>query len=216
MNHQKERSATKENFLEIERGFQQLLEKEKEHPVSVRTFLSLLSGRGKLLFLIFFVLPFSQFPGIAIFIGLLICYVGIRICFDKRSIWLPNFILKKTIPSYFLKKAVGQILFGLRILKKWSFPRFMWTTRQPFTHHLNGIMIAMVGLAISLAPPIPLIGMVAFVAILCIGIGALNQDEVYIITGYVFSVIYFALMVIALKIFSIAGIINFFRDLFHI
>jgi hypothetical protein len=189
------------------------LKKGKEHPVSVKKFLSALSGKGKLLFLIFFVLPFSQIFGAALFFGPLICYLGLRIAFNKKSIWLPEFAQKKKIPFWLLKTSVKQILFGLKILNKWSRPRYFWATHPLVTNRLNGVMIAIVGISLALCPPVPLTGMIAFAAILFIGIGLLNDDGIYLILGYVFTLSYFVFSIFLLKVFSLRGLIDFVVNL---
>jgi hypothetical protein len=201
----------KESYNNFEKKISLVLKKGRS--VSVRRFLFILSGKGKLLFLTFFALPLAQIPGFSIFFGLLICYFGLRIGFYKKSIWLPNFIQKKKIPPYFLKKSVHQILFVLKILKRWSFSRYTWATRLLVTHRLNGIMIAIVGISLAMCPPIPFIGTIAFAPGFLIGVGLLNDDSIYLVLGYVFTMVYLILSIFVLEIFSISGIIQFVRNL---
>src|SRR5579871_3884943 len=96
------------SFIAFEKGLLLLLEKARQGPVSVKTLLTILSGRGKILLMIFISLVFSQIPVIAFPFGLLICYLGVRITFSSNKIWLPQNLLKKKISSYLLKKALFQ------------------------------------------------------------------------------------------------------------
>jgi hypothetical protein len=197
------------------RNFEQtisiLLQKAEKGPVSIKTFFTITSGKGKVLLLIFLSLVFTQIPGVAIFLGLFMCYLGVRIAFSRSSIWLPQILLRKKIPSYFLKKMLKQILNFLRFMKRWSHPRYLWAVRHPITRKLNGMMIALVGLSLAASPPIPLTGFVAFAAIFLIGIGLLNEDGIYIISGYVFALFYFGLVFILLKYCSFSNLCELFK-----
>ena len=94
----------KSAYAAFEESFRVLLKKAKQKPVSVKVLLTTLSGKGKIFLLIVLSLGFAQIPGIAIFFGAFIAYLGIRIAMGRDSIWLPKFLLKKKIPFGFLKQ----------------------------------------------------------------------------------------------------------------
>jgi len=207
----KKHPELKDRYKEFENSFKALLEQDKIRRVSLEAFLKKLSGKGKLLFLIFFVLPASQIVGINVFFDMLICYVGLRISFGKRSIWLPQFLRHKKVPSYFLKKSIKQLFFWLKILRRWSRPRGYRLFQAPSTTQISGVMIALVGFLMAIAPPTPLIGIVATIAILCIGIGLLNDDEIYLIAGYISTFGYLYLVIFSLKYISLAKILEWLK-----
>ena len=77
---QKKLSTRYQNF---EQTFLLLLKEAKRGPISVHRFLTILSGWGKVLLLIFLSLGFAQIPGIAIVLGFFICYLGLRVAVGK-------------------------------------------------------------------------------------------------------------------------------------
>lgn len=191
----------KPRFITFEDSLAFLLKETKKGPLSLRTFLTVLSGRGKMLLLIVLCLPFGQIPIIAIPFGLAIGYLGMRIAFSSSHIWLPRKILEKKIPSFVLEKTLSQVLRLLNTMKRWTHPRHVWITNHPIMHKLNGIMIALVGISIAISPSIPFSSLIASIAIFFIAIGLLNDDAVYIVLGYFFAIFYF---------FGVLGILTFF------
>ena len=198
-------------FKNFEEALLELSHLAKKKPVSLETFFSLLEGKGKLLLLIFVCLPLGQIPILAFGSGIVVVYLGIRIGFFSHSIWLPDSILRKDVPKGFLKMATKQLLGFLKIMKRWTKPRYEWVSQQVILRKLNGIFIALVGLSILLCPPLPFIGYISYLAIFLICIGLLNEDGVYIILGYVFSVFYFSMVLVTNHFFSLGKVLNFFK-----
>jgi hypothetical protein len=208
------RKRLKQPYMNFEETFRSLLEKAKEGPVSVKTFLTILSGKGRVLLLIFISLGFSQIPGISVFLGFLISYLGLRIAMSRSFIWMPKALLHKKISSYLLLKVIKQILHFLKLMRHWSRPRYIWATHNPILHVITGFMIALVGLSIAISPPVPLIGLLSFVAIFLIAIGLLNNDGVYIFMGYIFTVVYFIAVIFLLKSFSLSKVVEMIHKIF--
>ena len=188
-----------------------MLVKAKKERVSIHALQTALDGKGGVLLLILLSLGFGQIPGIAIFLGLFIGYLGVRIAMGRSFIWLPKWVLRKKIPSYFFLKVVQQILRLLKFMKKWSTPRYAWATQLHSTRVINGLTISLVGLSFALSPPVPLAGFVAFIAIFSIAIGLLNEDEIYIIIGYFCALFYFVLTFFLLKFFSVSQMIDWIK-----
>jgi hypothetical protein len=188
-----------------------LLEKAKKGRVSVHTLLTVLSGKGRVLLLIFLSLCFGQIPGIAIFFGVIVCYLGLRIALGKSFVWVPQYILNKKIPSYALIKATRQILPLLKFMRKWSYPRYAWATHGTSMRVVNGLMISFVGLSFALSPPVPLASFIAFFAIFSISIGLLNDDGIYIMIGHFFAIFYFVLTFLLLKFCSLSQMIDLIK-----
>ncbi len=205
----------KQPYMNFEETFRLLLKKAKAGPLSLKTFLTTLSGKGKVLLLIFISLGFSQIPGIAIFFGLLICYLGLRIAMTRSFIWMPKALLNKKIPSYLLIKVINQILYFLKFMRRWSRPRYVWMMQNPALHVTTGLMIALVGLSIALCPPLPVVGILSFVAIFLTTIGLLNDDGIYIIAGYVSTILYFITVVVLLKYLSFGKLLEMTHNCFH-
>lgn len=160
-------------------------------------------------------LGFAQIPGIALGLGAFIFYLGIRVSLGGNSVWIPNFLSQKKLPPYFLTKIIEQTLKLLKLMKRWSHPRYQWTTQKSVTRRINGIMIAIVGLCLTLCPPVPLTGTLASLAIFLIVIGLLNEDGVYIILGYVFSLAYLITTLFLMKHCSLSQIFGWIKNLFY-
>lgn len=191
-----------------------LLAKEANtQSVSVHTFLSILSGRGKILLLVLLSLGFVQIPGIAIVLGLFISYLGISIAVGKNFIWVPKFLLHKRIAPFFLTKIINQILAMLKFMKRWSRPRYEQAMQKNTTRVVNGLVITLVGLCLATSPPVPLTGMIASISIFLIAIGLLNDDGIYLILGYVFALLYLLTVLLLLNYFSFTGIFEWFKKI---
>jgi hypothetical protein len=201
------------SYKNFEESFRILLERAKKERVSVHRLLTLLEGRGRILLLVFLSLGFGQIPGVAFFLGLFISYLGLRIALGRKFIWMPKRLLHKKIPSYFLIKVIRQILHFLKFMKKWSYPRYLWFTQKTLTRVINGLMISVVGLSFALMPPIPLTGLLAFIAIFTISIGLLNDDGIYIVVGYFCAGFYFVFACFLLKYFSLSQVAGWIKDL---
>lgn len=176
-------------YRNFEQTFHLLLKKAQKEAVSIQTLLTIMSGKGKILLLLFLSLGFSQIPIIAVPLGLFISYLGLRNALGSSFVWCPKFLRRKKISSYLLTKVIHQILQMLTFIKRWSKPRFQWPQKRG-AHIISGLVIALVGLCISLAPPIPLTGMLASLGIFFIAIGFLNSDGLYILLGYVAAFLY--------------------------
>lgn len=183
-----------------------LLKEAKRGPISIDRFLTILSGRGKILLLAFLSLGFTGVPAIGGFIGFFICYLGIRIAMKKRSIWLPNFLRRRKLIPSFLIRTIEQILKVLKFIKHWSHPRYEWATQKSSTRIINGLVISVVGLCLAVCPPIPMTGWIACLAILFISIGLLNDDGIYIILGYIAALFYLITTLLLLNYCSLTQI----------
>ncbi len=200
-------------YQNFEQTFLTLLKKAKRGPISVHTFLTTLSGKGRLLLLIFLSLGFTQFPGISMFFGLFISYLGLRIAAKKSFIWMPKFLRYKKISSYFLIKVIQKVLNLLKFMKRWSKPRYVWATQKIETRVINGLMVTLVGICLAISPPVPLTGLLACAAICLIAIGLLNDDGIYIILGYVFALLYLVMVLFLLNYCSFSQMCGWAKDM---
>ncbi len=208
--HQKK---LKGSYKDFEGAFDLLLEKSKKERVSVLTLLTALSGKGRILLLIFLSLSFGQIPGISIFFGVIVCYLGLRIALGSKFIWLPQCLLNKKIPSYVLIRSIRQILHLLKFMSKWSSPRYAWASHNNVTRVISGLTISFIGLAFALSPPVPLAGFLAFFAIFSISIGLLNDDGIYMIAGHIFAIVYFVLTFFLWKYCSLSQLIDLIKSI---
>ncbi len=147
-------------------------------------------------------------------LGPLIIYFGLRIAIAKNFIWIPKRFLSKNIPSYFLVKIINRFLSLLKFTKRWSRPRYEWSARHETTRVVNGIIIALIGLAFTLCPPVPFTSLIAFLSICLIAIGMMNDDGIYIIAGYVCSCLYFIVTIFLFNYCSLRQMIGWTKCLY--
>ena len=91
-----------------------------------------------MMLVIFLALGGAQIPGIAIFFGIFITYLGIRLAVGRSFIWLPAWLKSKKIPGGFQTRLLEQILQTLHFLERWTKPRYEWAINTPATRILNG------------------------------------------------------------------------------
>jgi len=201
----------RKDYRNFEQTLHLLMKKTERQRISIQALLTILFGQGKVLLLMFLSLGFCQIPGIAMILGLFIAYLGVRISMGKSSIWLPKFVLKKKIPSFFLNKIIRQTLQMLHFIKRWSMPRYAWAAKNG-TRIVNGVAIACVGLCLASSPPIPLTGLLGSLAIFLIGIGLLNLDGLYTALGYTAAFLYFILVLVMIRYVSISQIVGWIQQ----
>lgn len=200
------------SYRSFEQSIQALHEKAKQGPVPLKTLLRITSGKGKILLLIFLSLIFGQIPGLSLFLGIFIVYIGARVLFNGHWIWLPSFSLQKKIPSRALLKATEQILRFLKLIKRGTDRRYLWVSTA-LVHSINGLLIVVIGIFFCLSPPVPLIAYLAISALFLLGMGLLNEDGLYVILGYVLALAYIFAVMICLKYFSITAVIEYVKGL---
>ena len=203
----------KKPYKDFVESLSDLQQQAKTERVSFHDLLTALNGRGRLLLLIVLSLGFGQIPGIALLFGIFVSYLGLRIALKKSFVWIPKWLRSKKIPSYFLIKVIQQILGFLKFMKKWSHPRYEWATQGTVARVITGLMIFFVGLSFTICPPLPLTGIVAFIAMFFISIGLLNDDGIYIGIGYFFTIFYFLLALVLLKYCSLSQLIDYMKCL---
>lgn len=186
----------------------EILADSKQSPVKVKELLAIFSGRLKIILVIFLCLPFGQVLGLAVPFGLLIGWIGILLACNYQHIWMPDYILNLHIHQKIIEKIIPKILSPLRWIKPFSYPRSSWICSHPYFRILNGSLIAMMGLGLAVALPIPLVSFLGSAGIFLIGIGILNDDGLLIQIGYATAVVYLTIVVVTLNLFSMSQLIE--------
>lgn len=188
----------------IEEDILLLQERGKNSSVSIGEILNILSEKGQSLIILFLSLPFCQplqIPGLSTPFGLAITFIGLKIVFGKYA-WLPKGILAKSITPQTLQKITEKILWLLKKMTGWIYPRFPWLCYYPATRIISGLLISILGILLALPLPIPFSNLLTAWSILFIGLGLLKDDGVFILIGYfvsLFSFGYFIAMVLLIK-----------------
>jgi hypothetical protein len=185
-------------FRTLEQEILLLQEEGRSKTLSIREILEVLSGKGRTLILILLSLPFCQpiqIPGFSTPFGLAIAFIGLRLAFG-RQMWLPEKLLNKTVSNDVLMKLTDNALRVIRKIKPWVHPRLTWLSQSYLTGIANGLTICMLGILLALPLPIPLSNMMAAWSIFFIAFGILEDDGLFILLGYLISLITLAFFLV--------------------
>jgi hypothetical protein len=170
----------------LEEEITSLQNKAKKGPLSLAEILQSLPEKRSSLLLIILALPFCQplqIPGLSTPFGLVIALIGWQMIF-RKPIWLPSCILKKKIASSTLEKVLQASLRFTAKIKHWIHPRLSFACTYPYRQTVNGLLIFTLGLLLALPLPIPLSNLMAAWAILCLALGLLQNDGLFVLIGY--------------------------------
>lgn len=176
--------------ISLKEALEQLLKNADGKPVELSYVMHSLAGRGYPALLVLIGLPFCfplQIPGFSTPFGLFLAFMGLRIAFGKQ-IHCPQFI-NRTISYESLEKIVNASLWGLKkthsiVKERWS---FLSTT--PKLHLVHGVVIFFLGLTLALPLPIPFTNILVAAPIVCLGLGLLEDDGLFVILGYILAFI---------------------------
>lgn len=152
---------------------------------------SILAGKGYAALFIILSLPFClplQIPGFSTPFGLVLAFLALRYTFGKH-LWWPKWVLGKKISGQKVEHLAEKLIDVVDYLKKISRPRMTFLTQNTLLHRLHGSIILTLSLLLLLPLPIPFTNMLTALPILCIGVGLLEDDGIFIIAGYVLSAI---------------------------
>jgi hypothetical protein len=176
----------------------------KTETTSIGDIFSILSGRGYAVLLTLMTFPFTlpiQIPGFSTPFGLIMAFLGLRLAFGKH-LWWPEWILNRQISSKSVDSIVEHLINFFESDKmnflRPRFPIFL----HPFFHRLNGLLICFLSLLLALPLPLPLSNIIPSVPLLCISLGLLEDDGLFIAIGYALSAL-IALCIIAMALYFI-------------
>lgn len=163
----------------------EILEKtiESTSEISIREIFTILSGRGRPLFLILLSLPFCQpiqIPGLSVPFGIVIAFIGLRMVLGK-GIWLPKRFLQITVHTQTLKKIVNKTKGLIKKVKPWTHARLDWVCNSLIMKIVNGLIIVVLGLFLALPLVIPASNLIAAWLILLLAFGFLEDDGLLVL-----------------------------------
>lgn len=162
--------------------------------IEMNQIISILAGKGYAALLVIFTLPFCfpiQIPGFSTPFGITLALLGLRIGLGMQP-WWPQFILTKKLSSKTIKKIAENTIGVVTKLRRITHPRLFFFTKNPICHRINGFLISVLSIFLSLPLPLPFTNLVSALPIFFIGIGLLEDDGLFIIIGYFLSLICFA------------------------
>lgn len=174
----------------------------KGESVPLSRLVEMVELRGHSVLLILFSFPFMlpiPVPGLSIIFGLIIAIAGARIAFG-----LPPYIPKKWLTKDISTVRAKQIFMAaskvLGKLEKFLRPRMHGIFNSKWIKPLDGSLLVVMGILLALPLP-PGTNFPPALSILCMGLGMLEKDGVFIFLSYVF----FALNVAVFSAIAILG-----------
>jgi hypothetical protein len=159
--------------------------------VTMREVIGLLHGRGYVLLIMLLALPFCTpvpLPGLSTPFGLIITIIGARLALGAKP-WLPARLLDTQLPPKVFAKVFALTRKITLAFERLLRPRMLWVTSTPRREQVHGIPVVICSLMLLLPLPVPFSNVVPAWGIMLIAGGLLERDGVFIIAGYVASLI---------------------------
>ncbi|GAA4523789.1 exopolysaccharide biosynthesis protein [Chelativorans composti] len=163
-------------------------------PVSVQQIRDALGDRSFSTLLLFFaalnLLPLP--PGTTLVLGLPLMLISMQMITGKRAVWLPRFLLTKSLTAEQFRKLAEKMLPRLRQLEEIVRPRY-WPFSNPKTaERVIGIVALVLGTLVTL--PIPFGNWFPALACALLGIALSERDGLMLIAAGITILISFAVL----------------------
>ena len=181
-----------------------------EDNITLKEFLNLMGGQGKLIISMLLAAPFLipiSIPGTGIIVGFIIFTLGISIIFDKNLI--PNRFMKTKISRKNLIKALNITYRVFNYLENFIKPRLFIMTSGNITPKLNKLFFLISALLFVFPLPVPLTDTLPASGVFLLAAGTLECDGYLILAGYcavIITIVYFGSVILL----GLAGISTFY------
>lgn len=118
-------------------------------------------------------LPLSGIPGYTTVTGVPIVFFGAQLCLGRKSVWLPEYVMKRRISSPAITRSIRRSLPWMRRLERLLKPRLLFLS-EPAWLPLYGAVFVIVGGLMAL--PLPLINLPCAVILLLLSAGLVAND----------------------------------------
>ncbi len=162
---------------------------EPEERISVRSILALLSDRSFAVLVVLLGLPncLPMPPPIPSVSALMLILVASQIALQRNEPWFPGAVLRGSVASSDLRRAVVRALPVVSILERWSKPR--WHVFGARTGAVLGAVLLII-MAIGMLTAAPLIGQVPYgLAVCLIGLGQAERDGMLVVSGLLAGIV---------------------------
>jgi hypothetical protein len=182
--------VTNENGADREERFSTVLTRirsatETGDP-TVGELVAMFGPRGHAFLTLFLVLPFLQpipIPVVSTLFGLVMAMAGYFMMLD-RAPWVPARFAKVHVEKHFLLRIVGALETLSTKLERIAKPRGVRVFARHEFRVLNGFLLLLNGLLLSLPLPIPFSNFLPALVLFLIALGSLEEDLAVICAGY--------------------------------
>jgi hypothetical protein len=162
-----------------------------EH-INLRQLLELIGEQSLLILCMFLTIPFLlpvSIPGVSTVFGLVITLIGVGVMLNRVP-WLPRPLMNRPIASAHLVPAIEKASHFFARLERWVRPRLLVLTHGATINRFNGFVVVMAGILL-MAPLglIPFSNTLPALAILLLAAGMAQRDGLFILGGYLLSLL---------------------------
>jgi len=150
----------------------ELIKQAQSPGITLRNLTDRLGDRtfGMLLMLIAL---FNVLPLVSIIGGILIATLGLQMILGRRKAWLPSVILDRELPNDKVQAILRTFEPKVRKLEQYIYPRIQYM-EAPVVDQVNGCIILLLGLLISL--PFPFTNIAPAFVVMVMGLGLMERD----------------------------------------
>ncbi|HAS8152530.1 exopolysaccharide biosynthesis protein [Vibrio vulnificus] len=150
----------------------ELIKQAQSPGITLRNLTDRLGDRtfGMLLMLIAL---FNVLPLVSIIGGILIATLGLQMILGRRKAWLPSVILDRELPNDKVQAMLRTFEPKVRKLEQYIYPRIQYM-EAPVVDQVNGCIILLLGLLISL--PFPFTNIAPAFVVMIMGLGLMERD----------------------------------------
>ena len=140
-----------------------------------RSFAPLILVAGLILFS-----PLSGIPGVPTLMGLLILLTSVQMLMLRRHFWLPQWLLKKSIPGARFHRALHWLQRPAAFIDRWLQPRLPALVHRGGTY-LIAILCTTIAAALPLMEILPFSATIAGLALTAFGLALVAQDGLVVL-----------------------------------
>lgn len=128
----------------------------------------------------------GDIPGVPVLMGVFIIVVAVQVLMKRPSFWLPGWLLRRSVKSATLKKAVTKLKKPARFIDRLIKPRLALLT-GPVSAHLMAVCCILIAAATPAMELIPTSANWAGVAIIFFGLALIADDGLLALLAFLFT-----------------------------
>lgn len=154
--------------------------------LTFRELIEIVGPKGHVFLSLFLVLPFLQpipLPGISTAFGLVIAFLGLSLALGQKP-WIPERFAHRHLEGRLLLKICSGLEETTKKLERFIKPRHAWLFETTWIFRLNGVLLALHAVIMSLPLPIPFSNFLPALVIFLFALGNLEEDGWVIFAAY--------------------------------
>lgn len=125
----------------------------------------------------------GDIPGVPTIMGVLTFLIAIQMLLNRNNLWLPNFLLNRSVDSEKLTNALKKIHKPARFIDRYLKPRLTFLVEGIMTYAIAGICI-FIAMAMPVMEFIPFSANIAGILLTTLGLSIITRDGLPILIGF--------------------------------